>query len=78
MKRTGTPLARPAEQARVKNTLGRDQHEMAGFVALVVHGRSSGAALWPLRVEGNHSVNLLPEQTDCGHRSGASKTRSPW
>jgi hypothetical protein len=73
MKGTGTPLARSAEQAGVKNTLRRDQHEMARFVALVVHGRSSRAALWPLRIEVNHSVNLLSEQTDSRHRSGASK-----
>ena len=36
-----TALARTAEQAGVKHALRDDQHQMAGFVAGLVHGSSS-------------------------------------
>src|SRR4051812_28557667 len=41
VERTRTALARAAEQPCVKNTLRGDQHQMAGFLADVVHGSSS-------------------------------------
>src|SRR5262249_51296769 len=41
VERTRTALARPAEQAGVKHALRGDQHQMARFAAVVVHGSSS-------------------------------------
>src|SRR6478752_2490655 len=41
VKRAWTALPRAAEQACVKHAFRRDQHQMAGFVAFVVHGWSS-------------------------------------
>src|SRR5713226_1061371 len=63
MKRTRAAFARTAEQAGVKHPFRRDQHQVAGLAAFVVHGGPPRAALWPLRKPGwaaNHSANSAP------------------
>src|SRR5882762_1580503 len=59
MKRTRAAFARAAEQTGVKHPLRRDQHQVAGLAAFVVHwwssSRGSSAA-----ARYNHSANSTP------------------